>query len=265
MLFQAGLGTQGAEPLPSHSSGPASLALPSSPTSSPWTHGALWPDAHTQLDFRGCLVGRDSPGRPPRVGGREQASLCSVLARLLSLLQGASPIPRGFLPGDNWCWQDRARPEPTATPTRPQLTRDPGALPGAATPPPHPPCASAPPPGGRSWLCTRPARRPVWGEPASYCQNPPPGTRRSGRPTLHRPSPGGAPRPGRWHAVPRSYQLLLALDLVHRLPLQLLLGAQRGHAVSLQALGLLLGAPPLLLQLQGALDLVRELCQGTPG
>lgn len=56
-----------------------------------------------------------------------------------------------------------------------------------------------------------------------------------------------------------SYQLLLALYLIHRLPLQLLLGAQRSHAVGLQALGLLLRALPLLLQLQRPLDLVGEL------
>lgn len=62
-----------------------------------------------------------------------------------------------------------------------------------------------------------------------------------------------------------SYQLLLALYLIHRLSLQLLLGAQRGHAVGFQALGLLLRAPPLLLQLQGPLDLVRELCGAEAG
>ena len=56
-----------------------------------------------------------------------------------------------------------------------------------------------------------------------------------------------------------SYQLLLALDLVGGLHLQLLLGAQRGQAVSLQAPRLFLGPLPLLLQLQGSLDLVGEL------
>ena len=56
-----------------------------------------------------------------------------------------------------------------------------------------------------------------------------------------------------------SYQLLLALDLVGGLLLQLLLGAQSGQAVSLQAPGLFLGPLPLLLQLQGSLDLVGEL------
>ena len=56
-----------------------------------------------------------------------------------------------------------------------------------------------------------------------------------------------------------SYQLLLALDLVGGLLLQLLLGAQRGQAVSLQAPRLFLGPLPLLLQLQGSLDLVGEL------
>lgn len=55
-----------------------------------------------------------------------------------------------------------------------------------------------------------------------------------------------------------SYQLLLALYLIRRLPLQLLLGPQSGHAVSLQALCLLLCTLPLLLQLQGSLNLVRE-------
>lgn len=71
-------------------------------------------------------------------------------------------------------------------------------------------------------------------------------------PTLSHPS-----GPSIWNPD-GPYQLLLALNLVSRLPLQLLLGLQRSQTVGLEALRLLLGSLPLILQLQGSLDLVGE-------
>lgn len=59
----------------------------------------------------------------------------------------------------------------------------------------------------------------------------------------------------------QSYQLLLALYLILCLSLQFLLGPKGSHTVGLQTLRLLLGSPPLFLQLEGLLNLLRELCR----
>lgn len=60
-----------------------------------------------------------------------------------------------------------------------------------------------------------------------------------------------------------SYQLFLALHLVQSLSLQLFLGLQSSQTISFQALCFLLGSSPFLLQLNGSLDLIRELWKKT--